>query len=380
MKRSIWTYPWDLHDVGLPTALGELKGLAGADGISLAVAYHAGRFVQPRSPRRKVYFPEDGAVYFVPDPACYGRIQPKQAEIVREQGDVLRALEAERERLSLRLNGWTVCLHNTRIGMLYPDVAVQNAFGDRYFHSLCPSHPDARAYLRGLVADLTHRYRLDSVELESPTFMGFGHGYHHEKDEVGLSPLEQFLLSLCFCEHCMKGARRAGVDVAAAVSAVALAIGAACERPVPSADAVPGGPEGFAEPLADFLRWRHRPVTSLLGEIREAAAPASQVYCLSGNPARAWQGGLDLQAAARALDGLVVLAYDQAPEQVAATVAAVRPLGGYLSVGLRLAGITGAAELQARIAAAERSGADGVNLYNYGLVPAARLAWAKKES
>lgn len=34
--------------------------------ISLANSYHAGRFLQPRGPRRKAYFPEDGTIYFQP--------------------------------------------------------------------------------------------------------------------------------------------------------------------------------------------------------------------------------------------------------------------------------------------------------------------------
>ncbi len=49
----------------------EVTERAGVGGISLATVYHAGRFLQPRSPRRKVYFPEDGTVYFDITPSKY---------------------------------------------------------------------------------------------------------------------------------------------------------------------------------------------------------------------------------------------------------------------------------------------------------------------
>lgn len=379
MHTSIWTYPWDVQDAGLEPALDDILGEAGADGISLAVSYHAGRFLQPRNPRRKVYFPEDGTVYFRPNLSRYGRIQPKVADIVQERGDVLQDLAAARERRPFQLSGWTVCLHNTRIGMAYPDVAVQNAFGDRYYHSICPSQPDARAYVTAMVGDMTDRYRMDAVELETPTFMGFAHGYHHEKDELGLGAREEFLLSLCFCPACVERARRAGVNAEAARQAVLHELGAAFERAVPLPSPMPEGPDGFDPAVAEFLRWRTEPVTSLISEIREAAHPETRVHLLSGAPARAWQSGVDLAATARTVDGLVVLAYDLDAPAVADRTAVARALrsDSHLSIGLRLDGAAGAEGLRARMAAAARGGADGCNLYNYGLVPAARLGWVR---
>ena len=72
MHRSMWTYAWDLLDIGYDAALGEIRDRAGANSVSLATSYHAGRFVQPRSPKRKVYFPEDGTIYFHPTPGALG--------------------------------------------------------------------------------------------------------------------------------------------------------------------------------------------------------------------------------------------------------------------------------------------------------------------
>ena len=93
MHRSMWTYAWDLLDLGFDTALGELRDRARLNCISLASSYHAGRFFQPRSPKRKAYFPEDGTIYFHPTSARWegSAIQPKVAGVILEGGDVLQS-------------------------------------------------------------------------------------------------------------------------------------------------------------------------------------------------------------------------------------------------------------------------------------------------
>jgi hypothetical protein len=214
---------WDLLDLGFDAALGELRDRAGFNCISLATSYHAGRFLQPRSPKRKVYFPEDGTIYFHPTPARWEglAIQPKVAGVILEGGDVLRELVRRRDASGLRVSCWTVCLHNTRLGMLHPGAVTRNAFGDPNYYSLCPSNPDARAYVGALVEDLTHSYKPDLVELESPLFMGFAHEFHHEKDGVGLTAEDDFALSLCFCASCSSRATKAGVDAETARRTVA---------------------------------------------------------------------------------------------------------------------------------------------------------------
>ena len=115
MHSSMWTYPWDVQDIGIDEMIAELSA-TGIDTVSLATSYHAGRFLQPRSPKRKAYFPEDGTIYFEPTPARWAdlRIQPKVADIISE-GDVLAALIARRDAGGPRVSCWTVCLHNTRL-------------------------------------------------------------------------------------------------------------------------------------------------------------------------------------------------------------------------------------------------------------------------
>ena len=63
--RAIYAYPWDLvHEE--PSRFGEIVSAQGISAVTLALSYHAGKFISPRSTQRRVYFPEDGAVYFNP--------------------------------------------------------------------------------------------------------------------------------------------------------------------------------------------------------------------------------------------------------------------------------------------------------------------------
>lgn len=384
MQLSMWTYPWDVQDIGPETVERELRERAGLDTISLATSYHAGRFLQPRSPRRKAYFPEDGTIYFRPDAALWEglTIQPKLADTISEGGDVLRDLVRRRDAGGMKVSCWTVCLHNTRLGMLHPDAVTRNAFGDPNYYNLCPSHPDARAYVRVMVEDVSRNYRPDRIELESPSFMGFAHEYHHEKDGVGLTPEDDFLLSLCFCPSCLARSAKAGIDGEAARRIVRQWIAESCERAVPARrfpDFPASGLDTFAPwpALHAYLLWRFEPVTSLVEEIRAAADPDTQVVIIDLKDG--WLGGCDLAALGKVCDGAILCAYDMQAGDVAALLAAGRAALGpdkFLGTGYRLfyPEMSDAGVLAAKVKPALEAGV-GINFYNYGLIPAPRLDW-----
>jgi hypothetical protein len=389
VQAAIWVYPWDVLDVGIEAAVQELIHDTGLDTLSLAVSYHAGHFLQPRNPQRRIYFPDDGTIYFQPDWRRYDglRLQPEAARLVGDGGDALALLAEAKERHGFRLSAWTVCLHNTRLGWAHPDVCAETALGDRHLYNPCPSHPDVRSYMRALVADITHRPGIDDIEIESPGFMGFFHRYHHEKDGVGLLPEDDFLFSLCFCKHCRAGAEAAGVDAATAQAAVARWLLEALERPVPE-QRWPGfpaaGPEAFAaEPaVVAYIRWRSQPVTTFVAELREVAHPDVQMLVHSHPVATAWVGGLDPAALAHAVDGIVVNAYKTGPLQVEADVAAMAaamPPATRLSTGLQVfwSDVQSPDGLARQVAEAIRSGSGGVHFYNWGLFPPSRLAWVR---
>ncbi|WP_313196516.1 hypothetical protein [Shinella zoogloeoides] len=385
MHLSMWTYPWDIQDQGLEALAADLAGRAGLNTVSMATSYHAGRFLQPRSPRQKAYFPEDGTVYFRPDESLWRdkTIRPLMAENVAERGDMLAALTKARAQTGLKVSCWTVCLHNSRLGMLHPGHVTRNAFGNANYYNLCPSSPAARDYVVTLVRDITTNHRPDMLELESPNFMGFAHEYHHEKDGVGLNAEDDFLLSLCFCDHCTARAEKAGVPVEGARRTVARFIAELCERAVPERqfpDFPEAGIDAFrAHPeLHAFLAWRSEPVTSLIGEIRAAADPATRIVLIDLKDG--WLGGVDLAAVGRLCDGAILCCYDMTPEAVGEVIRTGRALLGpdkFLGLGLRVfyPEVDGPDILTARVKNAVEAGVDGVNFYNYGLIPARRLDW-----
>lgn len=383
VEVSVWTYPWDLADLGVQTAVDRIGG-AGGTMVSLATSYHAGRFLQPGNPRRRVYFPQDGTVYYRPDPARWAgaEIAPMQADIVATEGDMLAELIARRDAGGLKVSAWTVCLHNTRLGMLHPDHVMRTAHGDPQYYALCPSSPAARAYVVGMVAEIAQVYGPDRIELESPDFMGFSHGFHHEKDGLPVQPEEEFLLGLCFCAHCRAGAMAAGVPVAAAQQSVIGLLDAAFARELPQPqypdfavqriDAFAGLPA-----LHAYLLWRSQPITSLLAEIRSVVPPATQLLLIDAEIF--WTGGIHLPAVIPHLDGILHCAYFTPLDRIGPLMAQTRALLGpdkTLIAGFQLLhpNLSDRADLAARVAQT-RGHVDGLNFYNLGLVPPARLDW-----
>ena len=206
--RALYTYAWDLADEGLETALGRIRP-TGINTITLAASYHAGKFLRPHGVGGKVYFPTDGTVYFQARPERYGQIKPLVNPLVAEF-DALA--ELEKQAPDLDRVAWVVCCHNTPLGELHPELTTRNAFGDPYPYSLCPAHPAVRDYVVNLCADLADRYDLAGIALETPGWLPYDHGFHHE---FALLPLDRFaktLLALCFAESTRHAAHAAGID------------------------------------------------------------------------------------------------------------------------------------------------------------------------
>ena len=311
MGTALYAYPWNVHDAD--DLVGRVKAL-GADDITLAVSYHAGKFIHPGDPKARVYFPEDGTVYFQPR-RLYGALQPQVSQLT-EARDVLAELCG---RDDVGVNAWTVLNHNTRLGMLRPDLCVRNAFGDIYPYSLCPAQPEVRTYGKTLSGDIASGYRVKSLLLETPGYLTYGHGYHHEFAQVPGNAWLDAMLGLCFCERCHTGANAAGIDVAGLAARISSAVDTFLD----------GAGEGQSlhawnaedKDLAAFHRFRCDVVTSLVAEIRDAVDPAVPVKIISTcqRPhATAYLEGHDLVALDAVSDGLELPLYQPNAEAVLA--------------------------------------------------------------
>src|SRR5262245_35355785 len=105
--KAIYSYAWDLAEEGVGKAVGQFLKL-GLDTVTIAGSYHAGKFLRPHGRSGKVYFPEDGTVYFHADQTRYGAIKPIANAMLKER-DILRELI---EAKSMAVNVWLVLLHN----------------------------------------------------------------------------------------------------------------------------------------------------------------------------------------------------------------------------------------------------------------------------
>jgi hypothetical protein len=392
----------DLVDEGFDAVVEAARERGGFDGIELAAVYHHARDVHPHNPRRKVRFLDGGAASFRPDPEAFAgqRIQPHLAGVLAEVDPLRRLLEVGQER-SVAVRAWTINLHNFTLGERYPDVAAENAYGDRLLTDLCPANPDARAYARTVTAELA-RTGVDAIVAESICYMPFDHGFHHERTPYPLSETTRFALSLCFCEHCRERAGRAGVAVDRLRELVKTELDRALAGAASVFDDVPLERSAVAElaggELSGFLTARDEVVSSLVGEITdavEAAGPARFVFMDSMGAGetgdqvgpfvadRSWRFGIDVADVARNCHGLSVMGYSRDQARFREDLNRYRemaPAGVPLSLVVRAMppDCFGPDDLRPKLDAAEALGIDWVECFVYGLMRLEGLDWFRQ--
>lgn len=400
LETAAFAFPSDLADEGVDAVLENLQERAGLGGIQPAFVYHAARDVFPHNPRRKIHVLERGGHFFPPDRALYDglRIQPRVDPSAMEH-DVLRETCERAAERGLVVNAWTVFLHADRPGEL-PDCVVRNAFGEPYANDLCPANPDVRAYARALVADVA-RYDVDGIVAESLHYHGLEHGDHHERYFIELGATARYLLGICFCEHCLARAERAGV----AGSAVREAVEGELVRVFESSSAVRHGQverealgtiaEGA---LGAYLEVRDETVTSLAAEASEVADAHGKRFVFlelagavkgyadgkpTGEPAAdiAWRLGVDLAGVAAVCPEIEVLGYAADVERLRRDLGAYRSqLGGArLSLALRPSppDCDSPENLAAKVGLARELGVARIDFYHYGFLRLEALDWIR---
>ena len=380
--KAIYAYAWDLAEIGVPAAVAKFRNL-GLDTVSVAGSYHAGKFLRPHGQAGKVYFPEDGTVYFRPAESIYGAIKPAISRIARQR-DVLRELC---ESGGMGVNVWLVLLHNTRLGEAHAQSCVANAFGDRYLYNLCPAAPEARAYALALCEDVTSHYPVHGISVETPGFLPYAHGFHHEFALIKWNRWLESQLGLCFCEHCVAGAAHDGIDAAALRKRVRDDIesylAGEIELPEDMAEAFWFADTRTDGELAAYLRWRCDLVTALIRDIRAIVRPEAAVAVIPSvarPTGAAWYEGSDLRALAEAAGTVEACFYEASPARVAVDVWDVQRRlrgAGTLRGILRPAhpDLSSRDAVIAAVAALRRAGIEEIAFYNYGHLRETSLGW-----
>lgn len=389
MKKCIYAYPWDFIDEGIDHVLETVKS-KGVDTIAVASAYHAGKFILPHNPKRKVYFPQDGVVYFHPHAEYYKNspIKPLLGAIT-EKKDLLAELARKCKQFNIKLEAWLVCLHNSRIGMKHNEFTVKNAYGDNYPYSLCPARGEVAEYIKGVISDLLENHPLSGVFLESLAYMGFFHGYHHEFYGIEMNLTQQSLLSLCFCDACKSEAAKIGLDVKHIADVVRENVNVAFEKNIEAQD------ENEAEnklaeliqshpQLSAFIDMRCKIVTKLVSAAKTIAdrnkvgvdffGPVYMPSCRC-----AYIEGTSIKDIAGLVNHYVVpIPYAQLSDvkkEIEYVKERVAPGKMILSINMGYKSMPSKKNFLDKISLIREHNLRGGNFYNYGTVPLGRLDW-----
>ncbi|MDF2782214.1 MAG: hypothetical protein K0S96_2018, partial [Geminicoccaceae bacterium] len=376
-----YVYAWDLADEGLETVLGRIRP-TGINTLTLAASYHAGKFLRPHGVGGKVYFPADGTVYFQARPERYGHIRPLVSPMVAEFDAFARL---EQQAPDLERVAWVVCCHNTPLGQQHPEFTSRNAFGDPYPYSLCPAHPAVRDYVVNLVADLVDRHDLAGVALETPGWLPYDHGFHHEFALVPLDRFAKSLLALCFADATCSAARAVGIDADRLQARTRELLERYLSADLALSEALATEwwlAEVVSDPeFAAFLHWRCRVVADLVADVR-AAVPAptrlAVIPTVQRPPAAAWLEGSDLALLAGVADALEVPLYQPSAEEAWLSAWDARRRAGdaaalHFILRPSFPDLANGAETVAAVRRLEPLRPAGIAFYNYGHLRLASL-------
>lgn len=371
MHHGIFTYAWDLQDHGYDAAIGEIAN-AGFSTINLATQYHAGKFLLPRNPKRRVYFQEDGAIFFKPDLSRYGAMKPRVHSLVTDDTNPVHQTIVAGANHGLTYTAWTVCLHNSWLGEQFPEATQHTPFGDSLRHSLSPAHPLSREYLIALLTDLVNQQEVAAIQLESPGYMGFYHGDHHEIIGTELDPVQQLLMGLSFSDLEVERATADGLPAGMLRGMVAALLDASLNQGVRLANR-DGEPSTVMRQLLSpgalpaYISWLKQQEISLCAEIREAVheiSPETKIWHFAG------LDGSDEDRALMATSDGILAGYAQSEEDVFAKVDAANGYRAPVRGAIRAIApdTISPNQIQPRFDAWAGAGVEGIDVYNFGLM------------
>ena len=387
---GLYAYPWDVLDEGPDAVLAAVER-AGLNTLYLTTWYHSGMFFLPHNPRRLVYFPEPGALYFRPGAWHAGhKLAPPVSRLTDDWPGFWERLARAAGDRGIALSAWMPVLHNSGVGNAHPDQVVENPWGDRITHTLCPSNGPVRDLVLAVMRDVAEMGIFSRVHLESIEYLPLRHGHHHEVIGVPLDADTEFLASLCFCPACRARAAADGIDIDAVRGWVRSEVESALAgeaREVMGWDAIEAGAGGE---MAGYLRSRESGPSTLTaaaatelrrsGVARASCLDFGPLYPLGAN-GRRWQNGVDLDRILDHIDELHPTFYQADVALLERSVAAYADTVGpevALVPALRamLPQTEDAAGL-ARQCAAIAPVAEGVSFYNYSFMARRNLDWIR---
>ena len=387
---NAFTLPYTFFREPATKVISDLKSHA-LTGINLALNYHASRdFLLRQGPQLE--YLSDGFHYYKVDKSNYeaGAITPSDFDQL-PSNQLLENVLSEAQRQDFEVNAWAVYMHNSAIGMKYPETTVTNVFGNKFLSELCPVNKAVQGYAIGMTKDLASR-GVKSIMAESLHFHGARHGEHHERFFMELSPVTEFLYSLCFCKACKENF--AG-DADALVEKFKFNLQIVFDDKDPwlgkvlSKDLLAEiiGPE-----ILGYLISRESAVAALYQEVVSVAhkSGAKFIYedqspLLDTNSAktldRSWELGIDNQKISKIVDRYEPLVYRTTPEGVSALANSyLKDLSVPVSAILRptFPDCTAEQNLIAKVKALRELGINEIDFYLLDTFRPRDLIWVKK--
>jgi len=392
-ETGMLVYPWDLLEDGVERVVEEVAAL-GVTRLEVATAYHSAEVVSPRRTRAVATVAEANRSHLPLPAGAFTELSIPPSSIAREHPDLYERLAEAGRAAGVAIGGWGIGFHNSDLAAAHPEAAILSCFGDRFAHGLCAANPAARRYAVELFSAIAGTGLFDRVLAESVSYLLYAHGHPHELWGARLDPTTRYLLSLCFCAHCLAAAAERGIDGEALRAAVAAELTRTWNAPYPAGRDLDDGAELSSlvllwPDLGAYTRMRMDVVTSLLAEVAAAVRARGALLDASaavwGRPAPTnWVEGVDVAATLRVADGFVVEAYHPTAGEVARELDHVAAIAR--RVGPEAAPVTVALTvwpshhgtrdgLLAKVAAARAAGATTLELYNYGTATADTLSW-----
>lgn len=394
-NSSIWIYPWDLIDEGIENTVANLANNPGVDWLSVTTVYHSGKFLLPHNPKKKLYFPDSGTLYFNPSKNWHGKIKIKPPiwDELKSNPNFWEDLRTIADKNEIKLAGWTLGLHNSWLASSYPDCAIENVYGDKIITDLCPNNPDVQEYICAVISDISENLPVEKILIESLEFMPFAHGFHHEVFGVPMTAAASFFMSMCFCPHCIRKTEQANLDANEIKGFVKKSLNDHYQNPFESSlelgwtqlrDALDGE-------FAKYLDLRKKTITDLtkaaLSEIKQTKRQLlgicdfGPLYPL-GADALAWESGTDLEDLLDIYDEVCPTFYfaDKAlvESKVKTYLELIKNKNVSIAPAIRaiLPQVSSPETLQNHLSPLNGR-VDGLSFYNYGFMAKHTLGWIK---
>ena len=317
-ELSVYTYPWEVADLGAEATIDWAAG-NGVDRLMVAAAYHSAEVIAPRRTHRVQTHVEANVSHLDLSHAGFEELALPNGSLAIEQADLFPVLSRAARDAGVALSGWVVMFHNSDLAQRVPEAALENCFGDRSAHGLCPANPVVQRYAGKLVAAVAQTGHFDELMVESLSYLLAGHGHPHELWAVRMDPVCRALASLCFCSHCLDRGAAEGIDGGALREWVVESLHRMWNSPVTGLREPDDGNELAAlavvnTNLGGWIRMRCEVVTELLVSVA-AVARANDVRLAMGGPVWArplphsWLEGIDIAACAQHCERIVVMPY-----------------------------------------------------------------------